>query len=509
MVDLLGIALRAIAFILFFVLLNVVRQLLFANKNEPPVVFHWFPFLGSTITYGMAPTDFFADCQKRYGDIFTFILLGRKTTVYLGLDGNEFILNGKLKDVNAEEVYGPLTTPVFGPDVVYDCPNWKLMEQKKFVKFGLTQHALESHTELIEQEVLDYIKTSPRLKGQSGTIDIAAAMGEITIFTAGRALQGAEVRKKLTTEFAELYHDLDKGFSPINFMLPWAPLPHNKKRDAARNRMRDIYLDIIKERRSKGTSQESDMIANLMGCAYKDGTPVPDEEIAHMMIYLLMAGQHTSSASSSWIFFRLASEPDFAQQLYQEQLQNLSPNNKDLPPLQYSDMAKLPLLQNTIKETLRLHGSLHSIMRKAMAPLLVLGTDFIIPASHTLLASPAMTSLSPAFFPNPQIWNPHRWSTSSDLPETTEEIAEDDKADYGYGVVSKGTKSPYLPFGAGRHRCIGEKYAYLQLQVIVSVLLREFRFENVEGVEGVPETDYSSLFARPKLGSFVRWERRR
>lgn len=51
--------------------------------------------------------------------------------MYLGTEGNEFILNGKLKDVNAEEVYGKLTTPVFGTDVVYDCPNSKLMEQKK------------------------------------------------------------------------------------------------------------------------------------------------------------------------------------------------------------------------------------------------------------------------------------------------------------------------------------------------------------------------------------------
>jgi cytochrome P450 len=67
----------------------------------------------------------------QHGDIFTFILLGKKTTVYLGVEGNEFILNGKLKDVNAEEVYGKLTTPVFGSDVVYDCPNSKLMEQKK------------------------------------------------------------------------------------------------------------------------------------------------------------------------------------------------------------------------------------------------------------------------------------------------------------------------------------------------------------------------------------------
>lgn len=47
------------------------------------------------------------------------------------MKGNEFILNGKLKDVNAEDVYSPLTTPVFGKEVVYDCPNAKLMEQKK------------------------------------------------------------------------------------------------------------------------------------------------------------------------------------------------------------------------------------------------------------------------------------------------------------------------------------------------------------------------------------------
>lgn len=49
----------------------------------------------------------------------------------LGIKGNDFILNGKHKDLNAEEIYSPLTTPVFGKDVVYDCPNAKLMEQKK------------------------------------------------------------------------------------------------------------------------------------------------------------------------------------------------------------------------------------------------------------------------------------------------------------------------------------------------------------------------------------------
>jgi cytochrome P450 len=68
---------------------------------------------------------------SQYGDVFTFILLGKRTTVYLGVKGNEFILNGKHQDLNAEEIYSPLTTPVFGKEVVYDCPNAKLMEQKK------------------------------------------------------------------------------------------------------------------------------------------------------------------------------------------------------------------------------------------------------------------------------------------------------------------------------------------------------------------------------------------
>jgi sterol 14-demethylase len=139
------------AFLTLAVVLNVLSQLLFKNPNEPPVVFHWFPIIGSTITYGIDPYKFFFDNRAKvgfpfpwnsglriglidfaqYGDVFTFILLGKKTTVYLGRQGNDFILNGKLKDVNAEEIYTVLTTPVFGQDVVYDCPNSKLMEQKK------------------------------------------------------------------------------------------------------------------------------------------------------------------------------------------------------------------------------------------------------------------------------------------------------------------------------------------------------------------------------------------
>jgi hypothetical protein len=53
------------AFLLVSVVLNVLKQLLSRNPNEPPIVFHWFPFVGSTITYGMDPPRFFKENKEK------------------------------------------------------------------------------------------------------------------------------------------------------------------------------------------------------------------------------------------------------------------------------------------------------------------------------------------------------------------------------------------------------------------------------------------------------------
>ena len=317
-------------------------------------------------------------------------------------------------------------------------------------------------------------------------VGMGPAMAEITIYTASRTLQGKEVRDKFDSTFAELYHDLDMGFSPINYMFPNVPFPHNRKRDLAQRKMTQTYLDIVKERRASGMEKTSeDMIWNLMGCVYRDGTPVPDIEVAHMMIAILMAGQHSSSSTATWIILRLATRPDIQEELYQEQRSVLG---NDLPPLTYDGIKKLNLNQQIVKETLRLHSPIHSILRKVKSPLPVEGTPYLIPTDRTLLAAPGVTSKTDDHFPNAELWEPHRWDEGSTLkPEEN----DSEKIDYGYGLVSKGTNSPYLPFGAGRHRCIGEQFAYVQLETITATLVRDFKFSNLKGATGVVGTDYS------------------
>lgn len=248
----------------------------------------------------------------------------------------------------------------------------------QFVKFGLTSSALQSYVRLISSETRSYL--SERFQGPRGTVDVVPAMAELTIYTASRSLQGKEVRSKFDSSFADLYHDLDMGFTPINFMLPWAPLPQNRKRDAARNKMADTYTEIVKARRrqiEEGKEEvgerEEDMIWNLMACKYKDGRPLADHEIAHMMIALLMAGQHSSSSTSSWILLRLATRPDLQDELYAEMEEVLGveetvgedgTKSGRFGELTHEKLQMLKLNAQVVKETLRLHAPIHSIMRK-------------------------------------------------------------------------------------------------------------------------------------------------
>lgn len=55
------------------IVLNVLHQLLPVRRkgSDPPVVFHWVPFIGSTITYGIDPYKFFFRCREQVHTVIT------------------------------------------------------------------------------------------------------------------------------------------------------------------------------------------------------------------------------------------------------------------------------------------------------------------------------------------------------------------------------------------------------------------------------------------------------
>lgn len=479
-------------------------QFLYSLRSDRvPMATYYIPWVGSAVVYGMQPYEFFTDCQKKYGDVFSFLLLGKVMTVYLGPKGHEFVLNAKGADVSAEAAYTHLTTPVFGKGVIYDCPNWKLMEQKKFAKVALTKESFIKYVPLIREEMSKYF--SNFFNGETGKADVLKAQSEMTLFTASRSLFGDELRANLDESYAGLYSDLDKGFTPLNFVFSWLPLPNYFKRDNAHNTIAKTYLNVINKRRARGEIEDNDLIdALLKNSIYKDGTRMTDREIANLMIGVLMGGQHTSSATSSWFLLHLGERPELQQQLFEEIKSVIGDR-----PVEYEDLEKLSLVNNTIRETLRLHMPLHSIFRLVTRDLPVPDTKFVVPKGHHVLVSPGFAMTNEKYFPKANEYQPHRWDQlsgsgggfASSAPGSIDDHSE--TVDYGFGKISKGVSSPYLPFGGGRHRCIGEQFAYVQLGTLLCTYIQNFTWTSK-----CPEVDYTSMVTLPIHPAEIVWKKR-
>ncbi|KAG1832343.1 cytochrome P450 [Suillus subalutaceus] len=500
--------------VLIFVL-NILKQLVVPrDPSLPPEVFHWIPFIGSSITYGNDPTQFFFKCREKYGDVFTFTLLGRKVTVALG--------------AKAITLSWHLTTPVFGKDVVYDVPNEVFMEQKKFVKVGLSTENFRAYVSMFEQEVDDFMRSDQAFIiwqmndiNEWGRFDVTDIMAQITILTASRTLQGRRLGSGLDKSFSALYKRSGWRFHPTEFHVPQLAFGILPPSGRSAQEMSEYYTDIIRKRRESANIYDAsyrtkpDMISALMDQKYRDGRPLRDHEIAHIMIALLMAGQHTSSASGSWTLLHLAHNVEVQEALYQEQVDHFGNPDGSFRPMTYEGFRKLPVLDSVIRETLRMHPPIHSIMRYVRSDVPIPATlaapsqdgVYIVPKGYYVLASAAVSQVDPRIWANPMTWDPTRWSDPEGVAAQAFKTYSDEngeKIDYGFGAVSKGTESPYQPFGAGRHRCIGEQFAYLQLGVVMSNIIRKVELRLEDGITEIPAHNYHvCLFSSSPLTSIV------
>ncbi|OCT75669.1 hypothetical protein XELAEV_18030853mg [Xenopus laevis] len=446
------------------------------NVKYPPYISSHIPFLGHAITFGKSPISFLENAYDKYGPVFSFTMVGKTFTYLVGSDAAALMFNSKNEDLNAEDVYSRLTTPVFGNGVAYDVPNPIFLEQKKMLKTGLNIAHFKTHVEMIEEETQEYFERW----GDSGVRNLFEALSELIILTASRCLHGKEIRSMLNERVAQLYADLDGGFTHAAWLLPgWLPLPSFRRRDRAHREIKNIFYQVIQKRRNSA-EREDDMLQTLLDATYKDGTPLNDDEIAGMLIGLLLAGQHTSSTTSAWMGFFLAQNKSLQNQCFAEQK---AVCGEDLPPLNYDQLKDLQVLDRCIKETLRLRPPIMTMMRMARTPQSVAGYN--IPPGHQVCVSPTVN---------------HR------LKDTWDKNTEFNPNRYLHDNPAAGEKFAYVPFGAGRHRCIGENFAYVQIKTIWSTMIRLYEFELVDGY--FPTINYTTMIHTPN-NPVIRYKRRK
>ncbi|KAJ4480220.1 lanosterol 14-alpha-demethylase [Lentinula aciculospora] len=468
----------------FYQLLNIPQR----RNFNPPTVFHILPFVGSAWKFGKNPTAFLLDCQRKYGNVFTFVILGQKLTAVVGALGNKFVTEMDSVTFNAEDIYGAFTAPVFGRDVAFDVPNEVWREKKRFLASGLSPTNFRTFAKLIEDEVIEFIqenllsatlvKKIDNSEGSWSSVDAYYLISSLNILTSTRTLHGPEVRESIRSgsKIVAHYDVLDSSLGPMSFIFPRLPLPQHRRRDFSQQQLSSFYLDIIQCRKQADPksgltmpSDETDLIASLLKQCYHDGTPLQDHVIANLMITLLMAGRHTSVATGSWILIYLANNPSIANDLYAEQINYFGQPDGKFGSISYDDIRNLHLLNAVIRETLRLQPPIHSISRMVRKDVTVPRDcgerKFIIPQGHVVTTSFGVSQLDQTIWSQLTKWNPHRW-LSNKAEDTTIDITD-----------KNNVANAYLPSGGGGHRCIGEQYAIMQLSIIMSCLIRRFKFK--------------------------------
>ncbi|XP_005103142.1 lanosterol 14-alpha demethylase [Aplysia californica] len=431
----------------------------------PPHIPSTIPFLGQAVSFGSSPIEFLLAAYEKYGPVFSFTMVGKTFTYLVGSESAALMFNSKNENLNAEDVYSRLVTPVFGKGVAYDVPNHIFLEQKKMLKTGLNIAHFREHVHIIEQETFDYFKRW----GAKGTNDLFTALSELIILTASHCLHGKEIRSRLNEHVAQLYSDLDGGFTHLAWLLPgWLPFPSFRKRDRANLELKRIFGEAIQERRAD-PSPDDDMLQTLIDSTYKSGRGLTDDEISGMLLGLLMAGQHTSSTTSSWLGFFIAKDKELQKRLIEEQRLVCG---EGLEPVDYDKLKEMQLLDRCLKETLRLRPPIMTMMRMCRTPQNLMG--YTIPPGHQVCVSP---------------------TTNHRLPDTWKDFDKFMPDRFLDPEVANSEKFAYIPFGAGRHRCIGESFAYVQIKTIWSILIRKYEFDLVDGY--FPTVNVSTMIHTP------------
>ncbi len=411
------------------------------------------------------------------GDVGWFQLAGKKVILLTGAEANEFFFRSSDEDLDQAEAY-PFMTPVFGEGVVFDASPERRAEMLH--NTALRGEHMKGHAATIEREVRKMIENW----GDSGEIDLLEFFAELTIYTSTSCLIGTKFRNQLDSRFANFYHLLERGTDPLCYVDPYMDIESFRIRDEARLGLVDLVQGVMDQRIANPPKDKSDrdLLDVLVSIKDPEGNAqFTANEITGMFISLMFAGHHTSSGTSSWTLIELLRHPGE----YAEVQQELDDLYADGQEVSFHALRQIPKLENVLKETLRLHPPLIILMRVAQGEFEVEG--YPIHKGDLVAASPAISNRIAEDFPDPDAFDPSRY----DKPR------EED-------VIHRWT---WIPFGAGRHRCVGAAFAQMQIKAIFSVLLREYEFEMAQPADSY-HNDHSKMVVQLARPARVRYRKR-
>ena len=259
-------------------------------------------------------------------------------------------------------------------------------------------------------------------------------------------------------------HQAAQPVANIATLLPlpkWIPRRHSRQtRDTART-IRGLIGQLIAQRAQAIANGKApdDLATKIMTTADPETGErfTPDEMIDQVAIFFL-AGHETSAAALSWALYLLALYPDWQDRVAAEAIAAIAPDK-----IYFSALSKLRDSKAVFRETMRLYPPVPMYVREAACPETFRGRR--VKRGSQVILSP---------------WHLHRHARLWDHPDAF----DPDRFETPNGKAC--LRSAYIPFSAGQRVCPGSAFAMAEGPLILSLLVRAFRFDIIEGDAPIP-----------------------
>ncbi|XP_006875629.1 PREDICTED: steroid 21-hydroxylase-like isoform X2 [Chrysochloris asiatica] len=337
-------------------------------------------------------------------------------------------------------------------------PLWKA--QKKLTRSALLLGIRSSMEPVVQQVTQEFCE---RMRAQAGTLmTIHKEFSLLTCTIICYLTFGDKVQEdSLVHAFHDCIEDLlstwDHWSIHILDILPFLRFFPNpglwrlKRVIEKRDHMVKEQLKIHKETLVTGQCRDMTdyMLQGMKKQMVQEGDmgPLLEGHVHMAMVDLFIGGTETTATTLSWTVLFLLHHPEIQQRLQEELDRELGPLASDFC-VQYKDRVRLPLLNATIAEVLRLRSSVPlALPHRTTRPSSILGYD--IPEGMVVIPNLLGAHFDETVWERPQEFRPERF-------------------------LESGTGPRELAFGCGARVCLGEPLARLELFVVLTQLLRAF-----------------------------------
>jgi cytochrome P450 len=291
-------------------------------------------------------------------------------------------------------------------------------------------------------------------------------MMRLTMFIVSKTLFDADVSEeaeRVGLAIQDLQEISNAEYRRAFPMPDWIPTTNNRRRRRAIAIIDETIKRIITDRRSTAKNgmieDTGDLLSMLLLAQDEEGGHMSDRQVRDEAVTLFAAGHETTSNTLTWTWYLLSQHPEAEARLHAE----LNAVLGGRPPT-IEDLQNLPYTQMVLKESMRLYPPAWILNGRTATEDVIVG-GYQIPTGSVAYVSPYLMHRLPDYFPEPERFDPSRFA-----PELEATIP----------------RYAYIPFGGGPRVCIGNAFAMMEAQLILSTSAQRCRLSLTPGQEVIP-----------------------